>query len=174
MLDFAEIANDWLNCEKCIYPENVSKGKTATASSQYDETCPPPKAVDGSKYVLNTYHSADSDRDPWWMVDLEQEYIITEVVLWNRVDCCQHRFQDITVEILAPDKSLVYASSLLNPGNTLPPKAGWTGPEKIVLSLDPTPGQFVRVIRKPNAPNGGHDTYMLSLAEVEVFAECRP
>lgn len=174
MMDFAEIADDWLNCEICIYPENIAEGKIATASSKYEDRLAPSMAINRRKYGFNFYHSALNDRDPWWMVDLEQEYLIKEIIMWNRLDCCQLRLQEITVEILDSNQSLIYSSPLLNPGNTLPPKEGWTGPEKIVLTIEPTLGQFVRIRRTPNVPNGDPDTYILTLAEVEVLVDCQP
>ena len=91
--------------------------------------------------------------------------------MWNRSDCCQLRLQDITVEILDSNQSLVCSSALLNPGNTLPPRAGWTGPDRISVTLAPSLGQFVRISRTPNAPDGGPDTYILTLAEVEVLID---
>ena len=171
MLDFAGLADNWLNCENCIYPKNVAEGKPATASSTYEERFAPPMAVNGKKYGLNFYHSAINDRDPWWMVDLEHEYPIKEIIMWNRLDCCQLRLQDITVEILDSNQALVYASPLLNPSNTLPPREGWTGPEKIILTLAPTSGQFVRIRRTPNSPDSHPDTHILTLAEVEVLVD---
>lgn len=145
---------------------NVSEGKTATASASYGGTNPA-SVVDGVTDLghPNHWHSANGDLDPWWMVDLGEVSIIKEIVLWNRVDCCQLRLQDITVEILDPAQGVGYKSALLNPGNEL------SGPASITLTLGaPTPGQFVRVTRISSAPTS-HDTYAFALAEVEVFAD---
>ena len=49
-------------------------------------------AVDGDKspmYWMGSCSHTEEDRPKaWWIVDLEGEYLVTEVVITNRGDCC--------------------------------------------------------------------------------------
>lgn len=144
---------------------NVSEGKTATASSLWSGTNAN-MAIDGVLFPQGwpVYHSNNGDFNPWWMVDMESLYLVKEVVIWNRSSCCQVRLQDITVEILDPAQGVTYVSPLLNPGNEL------SSPDSITFTLDvPVPGQYVRVRRTPYATDG-HDGFVLSSDEIQVFA----
>ena len=49
-------------------------------------------AVDGDKspmyWVGSCSHTEEDRPKAWWIVDLEGEYMVTEVVITNRGDCC--------------------------------------------------------------------------------------
>ena len=53
-------------------------------------------AVDGDMSSMysdrSCTHTLHEDPRPWWTVDLLQEYMVTEVVITNRGDCCGNRF----------------------------------------------------------------------------------
>lgn len=144
---------------------NVALGKTATGSSVWEAASSADKVVDGITNLghPNQFHSGSGDRYPWWQVDLGQVYLIQEIVIWNRVDCCQTRLRDITVQIKGPG-DIVLFETVVNPGNVL------NNPPTITITPPVTPGQFVRVSRTPDEVNlTGDDQYLLQLAEVEVF-----
>ena len=145
--------------------KNVSVGKQATASSLNGGTNAN-MATDGvldAPYPI--HHSNGGDMDPWLMVDLDQVELVKEVTLWNRLDCCQVRMQDIQIEILDETQNIVFISELLNPGNIL------NGPMSVTLSFENTiPGQYVRVRRIPNGVEG-NDGNVLSINELQVFAD---
>nr|XP_040038149.1 uncharacterized protein LOC120822482 [Gasterosteus aculeatus aculeatus] len=69
------------------------------------------KAIDGSR---NSYLSkgfcthTESETDPWWRVDLRQEYVIAAVKVTNRGDCCGERLDGAEIRV---------GSSLENNGN---------------------------------------------------------
>ena len=59
----------------------------------------PTKQSQTSKKSENSHHAVDGKRDKyncaisrgafsWWEVDLENIYVIQEVVVTNRIDCC--------------------------------------------------------------------------------------
>ncbi len=148
---------------------NVAQGKTATASSVWDTAAgsTPDKAVDGiapASYP-NIWHSGSGDRTPWLQVDLGAIFLVNEIVLWNRQDCCQNRLRDITVQIQGPGHEVLF-ETLVNPGDVL------GGPPTISIKLNvAVPGQFVRASRTEDNVNlTGDDQYLMQLAEVQVFA----
>jgi len=153
---------------------NVSQGKPATSSSQWNADAGPSKVTDGATTAgWPIFHSGNGDYDPWVMVDLQQVELIKEITVWNRQDCCQVRMQDLQVEILDANQHIVVIAGIINPGNVL------GSPQSATLTLDDTiPGQYVRVRRIPNpAVNGSteeidhHDDFILSLNELQVFAD---
>ncbi|WAR05931.1 FUCL6-like protein, partial [Mya arenaria] len=83
---------------------NVALGKTASQSSNYGNSYwLASTAVDGN--VGNNKISSDScfhttkEYQPWWMVDLHQDYYITSVVIHNRLDNCDGRARNIKLTI---------------------------------------------------------------------------
>ncbi|XP_052806584.1 uncharacterized protein LOC128235831 [Mya arenaria] len=93
--------------EVIAYPSgtsNVALGKTASQSSNYGNSYwLASTAVDGN--VGNNKISSDScfhttkEYQPWWMVDLHQDYYITSVVIHNRLDNCDGRARNIKLTI---------------------------------------------------------------------------
>lgn len=72
---------------------NVAKGKPATQSSLYNNIAAwnADKGVDGNTdgNVYNDYCLITlSEYEPWWQVDLEGVYTLTQVDVYNRLDCC--------------------------------------------------------------------------------------
>jgi hypothetical protein len=68
---------------------NVAKGKTATQSSLSDWSTfeGANGAISGNKTGGFGFHAQCED-NPWWMVDLEKMYEISEIVVFNRLDAC--------------------------------------------------------------------------------------
>ncbi|WAR05776.1 FUCL6-like protein [Mya arenaria] len=83
----------------------VALGKTASQSSNYnDPIWLAPTAVDGN--VGNNAMASGScfhttkEYQPWWRVDLHQDFYITSVVVYNRLDrCCAERARNIKLTI---------------------------------------------------------------------------
>lgn len=153
---------------------NVALGKAASQSSNYSSTSYlAPNAVNGILTDFTHTVGNTSDPNPWWKVDLGSIHQLNSVTLYNRGDgCCPLRFQDITVQLLGSDGvTPVWTSALLNPGPVT------TGPTSINLDLNalaggPVPAQWVRVGRTGNPALGGsHDSYTLSLGEVQAFTD---
>lgn len=121
------------------------------------------QAVDGE---LSTFsHSGDPDLFPWWAVDLEADYAIASIRLYNRTDCCAERLYNIDVTVLDAAGAEVWREPTINPvaEGTSPTTPGAT----LSLTLDPPVlGRSVRVDK--TAVNGAGSTEWLSLAEVVV------
>jgi hypothetical protein len=147
---------------------------TATQSS-VNSSYIPNLAIDGN--MGNFTHTASSDNNATWTLNLNRKAIITSITLYNRTSCCQSRLRDIIVQILDQDGvTILYTSPLLNPENT--GYAYPNGPAALTLDLSSSPifGQFVRVRRVPDpdlSGSGGQgnqdENNVLSLAEVVVM-----
>ncbi len=148
-------------------PENLALGKPAAQSSDYSVSYPASNAVDG---LLNTFsHTAGWDTNSTWQVNLGGAYYISEIVLYNRLNCCWARLRDITVSIRDPeDTTDIYVSELLNPHNILNDPTFLS----VDFSSEPILGGIVRVHRTadPDDPGSNSDRNTLTLAEVDVLA----
>ena len=73
---------------------SLSLRKPAYQSSTYED-CTADKAVDGNE-ANNFYHKScsctNNDFQPWWLVDLGAEYLVSEIVITNRGDCCGKKY----------------------------------------------------------------------------------
>ena len=135
-------------------------------------------AADG--VYTNFTHTLNTDENATWELDLQAEYDLALVVLYNRTDCCGSRLRDVRVSILDGAGDPVWESDLLNPENEL--GAFPLGPPQLSVNLielagKAVKGQVVRVHRTPDldlSGTGGQgnvdEATVLSLAEVEVFA----
>jgi len=77
---------------------NLAIRKPATQSSTYQNNPAYAAAngVDGQKYDTSLF-STEEEQSPWWEVDLGAEYAIENVMLYNRVGCCQERARGLQV-----------------------------------------------------------------------------
>jgi hypothetical protein len=99
-------------------PENLALGKTATQTTDYSTSFLASNAVDGDLATFS--HTANADTNATWQVNLGDDYYISQIILYNRVNCCWPRFRDITVTIRDPlDTVDLFVSDLLNPENIL-------------------------------------------------------
>ncbi|HVK25697.1 MAG TPA: discoidin domain-containing protein, partial [Actinokineospora sp.] len=85
---------------------NVARGATATQSStEYGGVAA--RAVDGNTngtFTGNSVSHTTSQSQAWLSVDLRQVQQLTDVVVWNRTDCCTTRLADFYV--LASDNPI--------------------------------------------------------------------
>jgi len=116
------------------------------------------RAVDGNTsgdWYDNSVTCTSKDNDPWWEVDLEETYVISSIVVYNRQDCCDARLNDFSVTI-----------------NSVPE---WTYTHTGIpdyQTIIPVPNKFGSKV-KVSIPGIEY----LSLAEVEVYEKeqtCRP
>ena len=71
-------------------PPNLARGKPTTQSSTY-QTYHSDKAVDGRKANAlreNSCAHTGTQKGPWWQVDLKAVYVIRQVFIKSRGDCC--------------------------------------------------------------------------------------
>ncbi len=145
-------------------PANVALfASTSQSSDGYSRTGE--QAVDGDLATFS--HTADSDLESWWQVDLDGTWAVSSVRLHNRSDCCPERLYNITVSLLDSDGAELWVSETLNPtaeGDSPvdPGSLLEIGPDAPVLA------SHVRVAKV--AVNGSISSEWMSLAEVEVMA----
>jgi len=155
---------------------NLALNKPATQSTTSDGGIAA-RAVDGNTngdfhMVGSVTHTNGLDTTPpWWRVNLEGDYYIRQIIVYNRSDCCSERLFNATIELIQEDGTphqllffeLVQQDGIVQPisqfvGNT-------SGVETISWSFDGAsfdpPTRMIQV----SLPQPGH----LSLAEVEVF-----
>ncbi len=86
---------------------NVALEGTATSSSN-GWGWVPELAIDGN---LGTgSHSATISPDEWWEVELDQDYDLAEIVVYNRANCCWDRITGVVVKALDADRNEIYVS----------------------------------------------------------------
>ena len=95
-----------------LEPPSITFNKTATASSSLYFPSDPSLAVrfernsdilapkkQCSGQARNIWQSNVSDQSPWFQVDLGQTYSTTQLVVWNRNDCCWGRLTPFSITI---------------------------------------------------------------------------
>nr|XP_060628779.1 uncharacterized protein LOC132773554 [Anolis sagrei ordinatus] len=84
---------------------NLARGRPAFQSSLYPlhNIGLASKAVDGNCngdwYNIKSCTHTNRDYEPWWYVDLGEEYAIATVVVKNRGDCCGERLQGAQIRV---------------------------------------------------------------------------
>ena len=80
---------------------NIAQGKPTRQSSTAFGGFPS-RAIDGNKNTnwggSSCTHTSRQFR-PWWRVDLQNIYDVSEVKITNRGDCCSNRLRQIEVRV---------------------------------------------------------------------------
>ncbi|XP_070574606.1 uncharacterized protein [Ptychodera flava] len=93
-------------CGHSLGLTNMALGKHAEQSSsslQYGPQVVAASAVDGNTNA--DFHQGDScthtsfEFEPWWKVDLGDEYVVNHIVITNRKDCCRDRLVGAVVRV---------------------------------------------------------------------------
>ncbi|XP_006818466.1 uncharacterized protein LOC102808061, partial [Saccoglossus kowalevskii] len=82
--------------------ENVAIGKTAMQSSDWSASYPASNGVDGNTNTNWNSGSCTSTKDnqnAWWKVDLGGNYLVHEVIVTNRLDCCETRILNAEIRV---------------------------------------------------------------------------
>jgi CSLREA domain-containing protein len=158
---------------------NLARGGVATQSSEYEfVSLPAGNAIDGNPSTFTS--TALEDANATWQVTRASDFVVTQVVLHNRLQN-QSRFRDITVEVLNASGVVVATSALLNPENILGGGQLDVGPATLSFDLvsetgGTVVGRTIRVRRTPDpdlsgSGGGGNEgePNVLSLGEVEVL-----
>ncbi|XP_078280542.1 uncharacterized protein LOC144607515 [Rhinoraja longicauda] len=137
--------------------ENVALGVPAAQSSTY-RRAGAGRANDGNSDGDFSHGSCARTRksnNPWWRVDLEESYKVSDVRITNRADCCSDWLKEAEIRI---------GNSLENNGNsnrfcgTVSSVSGTT----LTFNCDGFVGRYVNIIIP------GQDK-VLTLCEVEIF-----
>ncbi|KAL2084800.1 hypothetical protein ACEWY4_020318 [Coilia grayii] len=121
-------------------------------------------AIDGN-HDSNFFHGScshtEEQTNPWWRINLLNEYIITSVVITNRGDCCPERLDGAEIRI---------GNSLLDNGNRNP-RAALIGSipagGRQTFNITEFKGRYVNVYLPGN-------NKALTLCEVEVYGYLAP
>ncbi|MHC1785276.1 MAG: discoidin domain-containing protein [Anaerolineaceae bacterium] len=141
---------------------NLAENKTASQSSDYAGNAAS-RAVDGNtdgNLANNSTTHTNADWQAWWQVDLGASYMVEEINLWPRSDCCEWRTNNVYLLVSdTPFESNDLYTAINQAGVSSYLVEGMIKtPSK--LNINRT-GRYFRV-QLQNAEN-------LSLAEVEVM-----
>ncbi|XP_060559806.1 fibropellin-1-like, partial [Ruditapes philippinarum] len=143
---------------------NVALGKPAYQSSNYskdyENQYTADKGNDGNaddNIYNNHCFETDNNMNPWWEVDLQDEYNISQVNITNRRDCCTTRAENVVIYV---------ATENLGNWKMVAYKEGQMG-LFVSFTFDPVKARYVRVALR------NKQTY-LHLCEVEVFGQSVP
>ncbi|CAI5778806.1 Hypothetical predicted protein [Podarcis lilfordi] len=140
---------------------NLARGRPACQSSIYSHPIIPSasKAIDGN-CEGNFFHGScthtSTEKEPWWHVDLGEQFAISTVVVKNREDCCSERL--LGAEIRVGDSVADHGKSNPLCGNITDTRRGSFSS----LNCHWLKGRYVSV----NLPG---DASTLTLCEVEVY-----
>ncbi|MFN7492227.1 MAG: discoidin domain-containing protein [Cyclobacteriaceae bacterium] len=140
---------------------NLVLGKPATQSSTsaYSHDKDAQGGVDGVKNGLFGFHT-DTERDPWWQVDLGGIAKLDKIFVFNRQDCCSERAETLAVAI---SEDGVHFQNVANLSNTVFGGVKDNEPLRVFLDEQEYLARYVRVqLRDMNA---------LHLDEIEVYGK---
>lgn len=137
---------------------NLARGKHASQSStsSWSRANDAEGAVDGTINGGYGFHT-ENERNPWWQVDLGNHASLTEVRLFNRLDCCAERAR--TVQVLLSDDARSWRTVYRHNGTLFGGKDG----KPLVVRLGGESARYLRL--QLNEANWFH------LDEVEVCGE---
>ena len=149
----------------CSTPVNLAQNGTAEQSSTYGNGVAG-LAVDGntigsSAWTPDLQHTT-KELQPWWQIDLGQQSILSEMVLYNRTDCCNGRLKNFYVFVSdSPFSGTSNLDDLIASSSV--DHVFFSGAAGLVesISLDGLAGRYVRV--QLSATNTLH------MAEVEIM-----
>ncbi len=140
---------------------NLARGKQASQSStsQWSNANDAQGAVDGIINGSYAFHT-NNERNPWWQVDLGDRAELTEVRIFNRLDCCAERAR--TVQVLLSDDARNWRTVYRHSGGAFGGKDG----KPLVVNLGGESARYLRL--QLNELNWFH------LDEVEVCGDAAP
>ncbi|PQV49012.1 putative secreted protein (Por secretion system target) [Jejuia pallidilutea] len=122
-----------------------------------------PNAIDGNTNglwsggsVTHTGGNATLDPEPWWQVDLGNNYNIETIKIYNRTDgCCAGRLNNFTVEVIDSEGNVTFSQFFA------------TAPSNIfTVATGDVVGRVIRISKTSSTA--------LALAEVEVYGVNSP
>lgn len=180
-LSMAEVQVMQLN--PVLFP-NVAVGKPASQSSTaYGGDAS--RAVDGNtsgSYGANTVtHTADGSNGwvagtpVWWEVDLQGDFQINEVAIFNRTDCCPDRLGNFRVSILNDGLEVWGADNFVGAaGSGLAMGSQWSNQENTGGFIATGDKVRISLIGNRNNSSDPNNAGTLSLAEVQVHGLAIP
>ncbi|XP_051720716.1 fucolectin-5-like isoform X2 [Ctenopharyngodon idella] len=122
-------------------------------------------AIDGNRdshYEHGSCTATPTQDDPWWRLDLLDQYVVTSITITNRKDCCPERLDGAEIHI---------GNSLLNNGNNNP----------LAAKISSIPGGRSLTFKWKKGISGRYinvfipgPSRLLTLCEVEVYGYPAP
>ncbi|XP_051720706.1 uncharacterized protein LOC127496864 isoform X6 [Ctenopharyngodon idella] len=122
-------------------------------------------AIDGNRdshYEHGSCTATEVQDDPWWRLDLLDQYVVTSITITNRKDCCPERLNGAEIHI---------GNSLLNNGNNNP----------LAAKISSIPGGRSLTFKWEKGISGRYinvfipgPSRLLTLCEVEVYGYPAP
>ncbi|MBV9505494.1 MAG: discoidin domain-containing protein [Acidobacteriia bacterium] len=150
---------------------NLALGKPTRQSSQMGNAGSA-LAVDGNhngNFNLGSVFHTQSEKSPWFEVDLGQRETVNTIRIWNRTDCCADRLSDYWIFLSdAPFPQDATAATLAQNSRIWRKHVLLAANPNTVVTTDDAHGRYVRV--QADAPTGDR---ILHFAELEVFGPPR-
>jgi hypothetical protein len=147
--------------------DNVAIGKISEQSSNY-ENAESGRAVDGNidgNFNNNSVTHTQEGNNNWWMVDLGDSYLIKNIKIWTRTDCCEWRLNNFYVYVSDQPFTSFDVQETINQAGVSSYYIGGNGGRPSEITINRT-GRYLRVqLTNRDA---------LSLAEVQVIAYSQP
>ncbi len=146
---------------------NLSSKATASSSSAYGGYALASRAIDGDtngNWSGNSVaHTGGSTTTDWIDIELENSSEISEIVIWNRSDCCSNRI--LNCYLLVSENPFPTSSSLTDAlQNATFTHEITSSSAQFNINVAVT-GQYIRIQKSGNNPGGNY----FNLAEIEVF-----
>ena len=112
------------------------------------------RAIDGNingVFDRNSITHTGNDDNAWWALDLDQEYTIGEIVIYNRTDCCSDRLSNFTITVRDEAGNITMQESITTAPNP-----------SVTIDVNGANASSIQI--QSNISNE-----VLSLAEVEVY-----
>lgn len=145
-----------------LTPENLAVIHGTASQSTDRLTDYASKAIDdntdgvhGNGSVTHTSANATLDPEPWWQVDLGNNYNVDTIDIYNRTDCCSDRLNNFTVEVIDSKGNVTFSQFYASaPSNAF------------TITTGGVIGSVVRISKTSSSA--------LALAEVEVYGVNSP
>ncbi|MDW5290820.1 T9SS type A sorting domain-containing protein [Formosa sp. PL04] len=135
-----------------VTPTNLALNGTATQSTTLNGAAAS-RAIDDNTNGIFTSGSVTAVQGPnaWWEVELDNNYSINDINVFNRTDaCCTSRLSDFTVSIINSSGATTFSQTITNEPSP-----------SVTINVGGAIGQVIRV--------QSNLTTTLNLAEVQVF-----
>lgn len=134
---------------------NLAFNRPTSQSSVYQPAPGNPQgAVDGVKNSGFGFHT-NEEKNPWWQVDLGAVKNLSEIDIYNRLDCCSERAR--TIQVLLSNDGINFTRVFTNDGTIF----GGADGKFLKVSLQGYSARYVRLQL--------NETNYLHLDEVEIY-----
>ncbi len=152
------------NCN-CEAVENAALAGTASMSSQFSSLVASNLNNDIFTGNSELAHTGGSSPNEWFEIDLGSNMQISSVVLWNRINCCSNRINNVYIMVAdTPFPANTDITQSLNNSDYTHQLGDETGSDIITVNPNAS-GRYVRIQKSGNNDGGN----FMNLRELQVF-----